>query len=394
MLKSAVSALVRRFHREESGQVLVLTVVLLTVLGGMVAFAVDLGGLMAQRRDLQNAADAIALAASLELPDQSEALAVANQWAANNDIDLSDMTVTFTAQNLPSEPNPKVHVQLTDQHGFIFAPLIGITSAAVGAGAEAIKTSPAGGSGMVPLAVTEDAVAGACCGDLVTIKYDASPNGFSQGNAGPVMIDGPGVGNCTTTQNFCMGVINGSESTVCAYETDGTYCEGDTVVQTQTGNLQGATKDAITCLITDLGDPDRKESVCNGVYTGEPCNEFGEVLYDDPLSDDPDVLRITSECNTFLPGVTGSAQLIVVPVICTELPDGSCEGNFDSCTGSCDVRIVEFALFFLEGFGSGNCNTGNDCEIVGRFVKVNQNVGLLAGIFNPQALNQFVRLVQ
>ena len=380
MLKSAVSALVRRFHRQESGQVLVLTVILLTVFGGIVAFAVDLGSLTTQRRDLQNAADAIALAASLELPDQGAALAVANEWAGNNGIDLSDMTVTFTAQNVPWEPNPKVHVQLTDEHTFIFAPLIGVTSAAVGADAEAIKTSPAGGAGMIPLAVTEDAVSGACCGDLVTIKYDSSQGGLSQGNAGPVRIDGNGTGSCNHSDLYCAGVKYGSDSTICVYGSDDTYCEGDTVLDTQTGVLHGATKLAIQYRLDE---------------TDAECDEFDEVFIDDPLNPDPDVSRLTQDCNPYISSSFSSLRVIVVPVICTVLPGGGCEGNFNSCTGSCDVRIVDFALFFLEGFAGGSsCNTANNCEIVGRFVHVNQNLGLLTGTFDPTAFNQFVRLVK
>ena len=57
-----------------------------------------------------------------------------------------------------------------------------------------------------------------------------------------------------------------------------------------------------------------------------------------------------------------------------------------------EYSSMTFALFFLEGYGGGGC-TGNDCEIVGRFVKVNQNVGLLAGTYDEQSYNKFVRLV-
>lgn len=391
MLRSAISAIVRRFHRQERGQVLVLTVILLTVFGGMVAIAVDLGTLTADRRDLQNYADAIALAASLELPDEAQAQAAATQWALNNDIDPSIMTVTITQQNLPSEPNPKVLVELERDHGFVFAPLIGISSAMVGAHAVAIKTSPSGGVHMVPIAVTEDAL-GACGANQCTIKYDAV--NLEQGNSGPVRIDGPGNGNCNSSDNYCSGVINGSETTICAFGADTTWCNGDTEVDTQPGNLVGGTRKAITCRVTDLGDPGRDESTCDGVYTDDECHEFDDVFYDDPLDNDPDVYRMTQDCNPFIGGLYASSQPIIVPVICVVLSDGTCEGNFDSCTGTCEVRIVEFALFFLEGFANPGSCTGNDCEVVGRFVDVNQNIGLLAGTFDPTAFNQFVRLVE
>ena len=80
-------------------------------------------------------------------------------------------------------------------------------------------------------------------------------------------------------------------------------------------------------------------------------------------------------------GGSDSARILIVPVI-DEL-----------CNGSCEVTIVEFALFYLEGFGNG-CGQGNECEVVGTFVRVNQNIGLLAGTFDADSFNNFVRLVQ
>lgn len=74
---------------------LILVVGLLAVFGGMTAIAVDLGSYSAARRDLQNSADAIALAAALELPSTSEAQTVAYQWALKNGIDPVDLTVTI-----------------------------------------------------------------------------------------------------------------------------------------------------------------------------------------------------------------------------------------------------------------------------------------------------------
>jgi len=165
-MKDKMRRLFRRFHRGQSGQVFFFVAAIIGILGGMAAIAVDLGSYSADRRDLQNAADAIALAASLELPDESDAVAAANQWAAKNGIDLADMRVTVIPQSLPSEPNPRVRVELERDHEFTFARLVGITTADVTAGTSAIKTSAAGGDGVAPLAVTEAALAGATLGAL------------------------------------------------------------------------------------------------------------------------------------------------------------------------------------------------------------------------------------
>ena len=73
MLRNPFATILRRLHSQQRGQVLVLVAGLLAVFGGMTAIAVDLGGYSADRRDLQNKADAIALAASLELPNAGAA---------------------------------------------------------------------------------------------------------------------------------------------------------------------------------------------------------------------------------------------------------------------------------------------------------------------------------
>jgi len=364
-----IRALIQRARRQERGQVFIMVVLLLAVLGGMTAVAVDLGSYSADRRDLQNAADAIALAASQELPDEGAAQDVAEGWATKNGIDTENMTLTFTQQSLPNEPNPKVKVDLEEEHDFVFARLVGVTSAEVGAKATAIRTSASGGSGMVPLSVPMETLNGAGLGDEVVLKYDA--NNITTGNTSPIRIDSGGTGNCTTSDAYCDGVRYGSDTVICAAGTEGTYCDGPTTVDTQTGNLVGGTRTALD---------DRLE------LTDSHCDEFTEVFEDDPNSDEEGYYRITNDCNPFIPGGYASYRVLIVPVI-DEL-----------CNGSCEVTIVDFALFFLEGYGgTGNSQQGcigNDCEIIGRFVRANQNIGLLAGTFDPESANSFVRLVE
>ncbi len=364
MFTNAIRRLTRLLSGGERGQVLIMVVGLISVFGGMTAIAVDYGSYAAHRRDLQNAADAIALAASLELPDASAAQSAADQWAVNNDIDPAQITVTIIPQNIPSQPNPEVQVVVDDTHDFYFARLIGITSSAIDADAAAIKTSSAGGDGTIPLAVTDEALNGVGLGDEVTLKYDS--NDILNGNTGPVRIDGGGSGNCSSSDNYCRGVRYGSQGVICADGADPTYCTGPTVIDTQPGNLIGGTRTAIQYRIDN---------------TDALCDEFNEVFEDDPASSDPGTYRIVPDCNPFLASSYSSLRVLIVPVI-DEL-----------CNGSCSVTVVNFALFFLERIGSGGC-TGNDCEVVGRFVRVNQNVGLLAGTYDPNALNSFVRLVE
>ena len=355
----------RTFVKRERGQVIFLVAGLLAVFGGMTAVAIDLGSYMADRRDLQNAVDAIALAASQDLPSGSAAQTAANQWATNNGIDHSSLSVTIVPQNLPSEPNPKVIVEAERDHGFFFARLVGIESAEVSASASAIRTSPGGGDGVVPLSITEDSLEGVTYGEAAILKYDALD--LENGNSLPIMIDGPGAGSCNGQNNhYCDSLINGSENVLCADGADDTYCEGPTTAQTQPGLVVGPTSTALNARMDN---------------TDIQCDEFDEVFEDDPTSSDPSEYRIVQECNPFFAAGYDSRRILVVPVI-------------DSlCNGSCTVTVVEFALFFLDGFAAPNSCQGVVCEVTGRFVRVNQNVGLLAGTFDEEAENQFVRLV-
>ena len=82
--------------RNDSGQVVVFVVVLLTVLLGMAALVIDGGSWWQSQRHLQTAADAGALAGAQNLPtDQSGATANAISFAQQNFAGLAAPTVTF-----------------------------------------------------------------------------------------------------------------------------------------------------------------------------------------------------------------------------------------------------------------------------------------------------------
>jgi Flp pilus assembly protein TadG len=348
-----IRSLIRRLHRGQRGQAFFFVVAAMAVIGGMAAIAIDLGSYSADRRDLQNAADAIALAASQDLPDQSDAIAAANEWAAKNGIDLADMTVTVIPQNLPSEPNPRVQVELAHDHDFTFARLIGITSSEVSASTSAVRTSPGGSGGLMPWSVLESAKSLAFPGDEVVLKYDA--NNVENGNFGALRLDGNGA------SDYEAAIKYGSENAYCADSAIG--CPHPSVVDTKPGNMTGPTRD---------GTDHRIDGTEDG------CDTWGEVVHDN--GDGTHGLK--ADCNPFGQGGNpDSLRVVIVPVI-------------DSlCSGTCTVTILEFALFFLEGYGDGGC-TGNDCEIKGRFLKSNTNYGALMGVFDPDTFAHFMRLVQ
>src|SRR5687768_5409714 len=90
----------RKFNRtRERGQVLVMAALLVPVLLAMTGMAIDAGGYASDRRSLQNAADAVALAAAQRLcatscTDYGEAVAAGEAILDRYDIDPADVTIT------------------------------------------------------------------------------------------------------------------------------------------------------------------------------------------------------------------------------------------------------------------------------------------------------------
>jgi hypothetical protein len=132
--------------KDESGQVLVLTVLCMTVLFGFLALAIDVGLLFRAKRNLQIAADAAATAAALDYyydNDVSLAQAVGTQAAADNGVTVSTggPTVPFhTGANIttPYHQGPGYfEAILTQPNPTVFGGYLGIGSVVIGARAVA-----------------------------------------------------------------------------------------------------------------------------------------------------------------------------------------------------------------------------------------------------------------
>ena len=98
----------RRVERERGGAT-VFVAILLVVLVGMVAFAVDAGALYQERRELQNAADAASLAIAEDCAlniqcDYFSGLSTAYDYAdansSDNAAEIDDLTIDMTAQTV------------------------------------------------------------------------------------------------------------------------------------------------------------------------------------------------------------------------------------------------------------------------------------------------------
>lgn len=328
---------------------------LLPILLGMAGMALDIGSYASHRRRLQNAADSIALAAARDLPDGAAAQASAQAWATKNGVLWSDVSFAVIPQGA-GNPNPKVSVDVSHEHAFAFMKVLGIGSRGVSAHAAAIKTSPGGAASLMPWSVDDAVAEGAVPGDIITLKYDA--NNVTSGNFGPLSLDGTG------SSVYLNTIEKGSTSIVCAAgvpncTTVSPECSGPSC-PTQPGNVIGDTRAGVEYRLSN---------------TDSHCDTFGDV-FTGPVSGK---YQLNPLCNPWLDGSYRSLRVFIVPVI-------------DSlCNGRCDVAVTGFALFWLEGFGSGGC-TGNDCEVRGRFVNADATVNALAGTYDPNAPIHFIKL--
>lgn len=332
----------------ERGQALIIFVLAAGVLFGFVAMAIDVGMILQERRNLQNTADAAALAGAIELPDDPGlAYAKAQEWAEKNGIDTAggdqlDITVD------PSDNSVTVYVER--EKPFIFGRLLGLVSTGVHADATARVGSPLNLSGILPFGVKESAIN--YDGTPTKFKYDATNP--TTGNFGPLAVDGPGSSILQDSIQY------GTDTGVCALSQPD--C-ADPTVTTQTGNVVSATRNGFNHRFNN---------------TSAACDDFTDVLIDQGDG----TYRINAPCNPFT-GSQDSLRLVLIPVI-DDFPNGSA-----------DVTLKYFTALFLQDFQSGKC-TGNSCEVTGTLVKIvaDPSNDATLGTYDPTNGVKFVRLVE
>lgn len=153
---------------DERGAVAVIVAILLVVLLGFAALAVDVGMLYAEKAQLRNGADATALAiaqtcakdtASSRCSDSTTAGSLAKQLVDANALDgqsnprsitLNKTAGTVSVTNGALEPGAA-----TNRVSLHFARALGITDAEVTATSKAAWGAPSGGTTLLPLAVAE-----------------------------------------------------------------------------------------------------------------------------------------------------------------------------------------------------------------------------------------------
>jgi len=135
--------------KDERGQVLVLTVLCMTILLGFLAFAVDVGLLFNAKRKMQVAADAAATAAALDYSFNASKTSAQNAAYAAAKLNGVDRTVAGNSVTFNNPPSSGYHISssdfeviVTQANPTVFMGLFGVSSMTVGARAVAGAPGP------------------------------------------------------------------------------------------------------------------------------------------------------------------------------------------------------------------------------------------------------------
>jgi hypothetical protein len=155
--------------------------------------------------------------------------------------------------------------------------------------------------------------------------------------------------------------MHGSDAWICVVGQERPGCPS--VMTTQTGNVVGPTDDGLGFLSTDVP---------------EACNTFDEVFTPVPSTE---LYQLEPTCNPWATSQPAT-NIALVPVI-------------DSlCNGSCDVTILRFAMFYVEGWTCSGGGAGGSCEVTGRYVETSVDPSAYIGPLDPLGSVTFVRLIE
>lgn len=215
--------------QDKKGNSAIMFLVTSTLFIGVLAFVIDAGLMYAEKSKLQNAVDAMALAAMQDYPKgQTSMLNQAYRYAGLNDLDPLNVQITF------ADNNKKITVTASKKVTFFFARIFNITDANVDAKASAKVGPIMGANGIRPLAVEQQTFV---FGQTYTLKKGAG--GGYTGNYGALALGG--TGSSIYRNNLMYGYHDNLEI-------------GDLVrigedMETEPGNMSGPTYDGIRYIL-------------------------------------------------------------------------------------------------------------------------------------------------
>ncbi|MBE0466413.1 MAG: Tad domain-containing protein [Candidatus Desulforudis sp.] len=183
----------KRVLRDENGAVLVLVTAMIIVLLGFASFAVDVGAAAVEKRKMQNAADAAALAGGMELPiNSSLAQDRAVEYATKNGADSTQVVTSV------SEDKSTITVSVGKEHDFRFARVLGFHKVDIKAKAKARVAPATGVLGCIPFVLKDQELE---VGQEYKLKL-FPPGGGEDNDGNPFVIYlGPGNFGCIDYNN-------------------------------------------------------------------------------------------------------------------------------------------------------------------------------------------------
>ncbi|MHB8171480.1 MAG: TadE/TadG family type IV pilus assembly protein [Thermincolia bacterium] len=206
----------KRLKNEEKGSIIVLVALGMVVLLSFAAMVTDVGLLYLNRTKLANAIDAATLAGIQELPQNPDkAKLVARDYASRNGADPNQLNITIAPDN------QSIKVESTRAVNLVFAKAFGFSTGEVAVGAEA-KVGPITAiKGAAPLSIVEQQFE---TNKLYVLKY-----GEGNGWFGPLSLGGNGA------SRYRDNLKTGYQGEL----------KVGMMVDTQTGNMSGPTRDGI-----------------------------------------------------------------------------------------------------------------------------------------------------
>jgi hypothetical protein len=301
----------------EKGQILVLAALFTGIILGMTALAIDLGMFLGHVRNAQNDADAIALAAAQELRengDQDAATAAAYEWAAKNDVDMSNLDCCVFEDLRPLDsPDGEldtVTVGVRDTSDTVFARILDITQVSLRRDATA-QTAHARGGAVCPWGILGD-------------PDDTDPDDGDYFGIVPdqvyvlkVAVGLQDIGNFRAldlSETGAAGYVELIENG-CDADDVGVWQEGDQILtDTKPGNMGNPTREALNTYYSYELDAYDSFAHCDVDFVLDP---------EDPTMGYPtDNWPYPPECATRPGG--GMGRVALIPVI-DHLPSGSSE---------------------------------------------------------------------
>lgn len=327
-------------HRgRESGQTLIVAALIMAVVMGFTALAVDVGLFLEERRDNQNDADAMALAGVQYLPTYPDlAVNAAKQWGLKNGVAAGDIVKIEPRARYVA--NDSLYVELKTQFGWLFGRVLGKTTSPVPAKARALVGSLGGTNNLMPWALLVgdtnclDATGKPIYGSTCAVKVGSDCCAIT-GWYGALDYDGTGGGSAEYESN----IIDNTTNTM--------YCiKGDTdpdcvtaigVVDVLSGNKVGGTNQGI-----------------NERLSEHPCDTNGNGV-----DDFSEVFRAnTSGSGAAYTVICSSPRLVVIPIV-----------SYSSVPVA-TVTLKGWTLGYLEGYtcvgstaNSGNCGAQGHWEV-------------------------------